>query len=254
LGHFNIETDLFLAHFDSKTDVDDIHSIAAIGTLLSSPTFANVQYHAVAGAYGRQSGLYVPAPVLFSLAFGNHWSDAYKNYPYALKRVTALAEQVLRGNGNLWIAEAGQSDFSADLIRNLTKRRPKLNPQKPIHIVQHSQWNEEQTTPEKLAYVRSVSDYHKIPDGNAPGNGSPEFKTLTRALPETLKNNFKTAELWRQALAIADKYNGKQGRYNNVTIAEGGLDFSDTAEACWIFGLNDLANADDFFFYLSRRK
>jgi hypothetical protein len=59
LGKFNVEKDLYLAQFDSKTDVDDIHSIAGVKTILSDSRFSKVKYHAVAGAYGIQDGLYV---------------------------------------------------------------------------------------------------------------------------------------------------------------------------------------------------
>ena len=38
LGRFSKEQDLFLAHFDSKTDVDDIHSVAAVATMLADVT------------------------------------------------------------------------------------------------------------------------------------------------------------------------------------------------------------------------
>ncbi len=34
IGKFNKDKDLYLAHFDCKTDVDDIHSIAGVATIL----------------------------------------------------------------------------------------------------------------------------------------------------------------------------------------------------------------------------
>ena len=61
LGWFDKSKDLFLPQFDSKTDVDDVHSIAAVGTVLSDPRFADVNFPAVAGAYGTQEGEYVPS-------------------------------------------------------------------------------------------------------------------------------------------------------------------------------------------------
>ena len=59
-GRFNLEKDLLLAQFDCKTDVDDLHSVAALVTLLSDSQFSSIRYHAVAGTYGIQNGLYVP--------------------------------------------------------------------------------------------------------------------------------------------------------------------------------------------------
>ena len=40
---FNPNKDLLLAHFDCKTDVDDLHSVAALITLLSQPDFKKHQ-------------------------------------------------------------------------------------------------------------------------------------------------------------------------------------------------------------------
>ena len=76
---FSLEKDLLLAHYDCKTDVDDLHSIAALATLLTHEPYAQLQYHAVADTYGIQEGLYVPPNELFHLAFGHHWSDAHEN-------------------------------------------------------------------------------------------------------------------------------------------------------------------------------
>ncbi|HEY5918605.1 MAG TPA: hypothetical protein VIU13_14410, partial [Chryseolinea sp.] len=72
-GRFNVEADLLLAQFDCKTDVDDLHSAAGLSTLLSNSDFSKIKYHAVAGTYGTQEGLYVPPNELFQLAFGNSW-------------------------------------------------------------------------------------------------------------------------------------------------------------------------------------
>ena len=78
------QVDLLLAQFDCKTDVDDLHSVAALSTLLSNSDFSRIKYHAVAGTYGTQEGLYVPPNELFQLAFGNSWTDAHKNLESAI--------------------------------------------------------------------------------------------------------------------------------------------------------------------------
>ncbi|MDD2590891.1 MAG: hypothetical protein PHD59_08980 [Fermentimonas sp.] len=38
-GGFNIKEDLLLVQFDCKTDVDDLHTVAAFATLLSDSVF-----------------------------------------------------------------------------------------------------------------------------------------------------------------------------------------------------------------------
>lgn len=244
---FDLDKDLLLANYDCKTDVDDLQSVAAFATLLADAGFQKINYHAVAGAYGIQGGLYVPPNVLFNLAFGDHWSDAHKDISKAINRVKTLAKGVLEDQGDLWIAEAGQSDFSAKLVQALQADMPEIDLSKRIHIVQHSDWNEEVTSPESLAYVKANTDYTKIPDGNAVGNGSPGFR-----FPEftNWKNQIKDPrliEVWQLAIELSNRYNGQEGRYLNEAISAGGLDFSDTSEVCWILGLQDIKDIKDFF-------
>jgi len=254
IGKFNIEKDLYLAQFDCKTDVDDIYSIAGVATMLADSRFANVKYHAVAGAYGTQEGLYVPPNDLFKIAFGSHWSDAHTNFKKALNEVTKIVISTLKDGGNIWISEAGQSDFSASLIRTIKNTLPSINTKSRIHIVQHSDWNENNTSADNLAYVKKNTDYIKIPDGNIVGNGSPGFITEEKINLKNCISDSKLINVWEKAFEIANKYNGKDGRYKNPAIAKGGMDFSDVSEACWIFGFNHLKNVEQFFNEFSSSK
>jgi len=247
LGRFSVEHDLFLAQFDSKTDVDDIQSVAAVATMLADPRFSEVRYHAVAGAYGIQDGLYVPANELFELAFGSNWSDAHNDYERALSEVSALVIEILNSGGTVWIADAGQSDFTADVVRQIENALPEIDPKKRIHVVQHSEWNQEVTAPENLAYVKTTASYHKIPNGNAPGNGTPGLRTDESVVWREHITSSKLQEIWELAIAIANRYNAQDGRYDNTAIGEGGMDFSDVSETCWIFGFAGLADVEAFF-------
>ena len=247
LGSFDRNRDLYLAHFDSRTDVDDIQSVAGVATMLADPRLSDVNYHAVAGAYGIQEGLYVPAEQLFNLAFEEHWSDAHADRDNALDEVSGLALKTLTDGGTIWIAEAGQSDFSAALLRRIQILMPGAELKEHVHIVQHSDWNEESTTAEDLAFVKESASYHKIPDGNAVGNGSPGFRSETAINWRDQIGNSRLTEIWTTAIGIANTYNGRDGRYLNEAIEKGGLDFSDVAETAWIFGFRDLVDANDFF-------
>ena len=109
---FNREKDLLLVQFDCKTDVDDLQTVAAMATMLSDSNFNDINYHAVAGTYGIQDGLYVPPNTLFQLAFEDNWTDAHNNFLPVVKKVTTLIEAILNKDGDIWIAEAGQSDFT----------------------------------------------------------------------------------------------------------------------------------------------
>ncbi|MGC9451771.1 MAG: hypothetical protein ACP5I4_10020 [Oceanipulchritudo sp.] len=246
IGRFNPEKDLLLLHYDCKTDVDDIQSAAAAGTLLRDPRFKGVRYHAVAGAYGVQGGLYVPANAVFAMVFGGHWSDAHTDFEAAVDEVAGLARQTLEKGGKVWIAEGGQSDFSAELLRRVEAALPEMAPGDSFHIVQHSDWNEKVTSEDALAYVKSEAAYHKIPDGNGAGNGTPCFRTESSEGWQAVQSE-ELARIWQAAVAVCETYNGVDGRYVNEAIQKGGLDFSDTVEVCWIFGFSHLEGPPAFF-------
>jgi hypothetical protein len=246
-NRFDQENDLLLLFYDCKTDVDDLHSAAAFITLSSNKEFASLPYHAVAGTYGTQEGLYVPPEPLFELAFGDNWTDAHANFALASDEVSLIAKRTLDLGGNVWIAEAGQSDFSAEVVKKLRVLLPDLNTRERIHIVQHSDWNEEVTSPESLAFVKQKTTYHKIPDGNAVGNGTPGFRSPKYRKWEKQIKDPHLKQVWQLAIELGNQYNAKEGRYNNEAIAAGGLDFSDTSEVCWILGLEQIKDTKKFF-------
>ena len=246
-GGFNTEKDLLLAQFDCKTDVDDLHTVAALVTLLSHSRFSGVKYHAVAGAYGVQEGLYVPPNDLFQLAFGDNWTDAHNNVKPAVEKVKEIVKTTLNNQGDVWIAEAGQSDFSAELIKAIQNDLPDVNTSQRIHLVQHSDWNEESASPESLEFVKKNADYRKIPDGNVVGNGSPGFSDPGYSRWKDKIKNPRLIEVWQLAIDLANRYNGKEGRYDNEAVSAGGLDFSDLSEVCWILGVQDIKDAAHFF-------
>ncbi len=246
-GGFNAEKDLLLVQFDCKTDVDDLHTAAALATLLSDSSFSKIKHHAVAGTYGIQEGLYVPANSLFQLAFEDNWTDAHNNMKPAVEKVKEIVKTTLHNKGDIWIAEAGQSDFTAELIKAIQTELPKINTSQRIHLVQHSDWNEKETSPESLTFVKNNSDYQKIPDGNAVGNGTPGFNDAEYTYWNDKVKNPKLYKIWQLATELSDKYNGKEGRYNNESISKGGLDFSDLSEVCWILGIQDIKDVEQFF-------
>mgnify|MGYP007006688273 FL=1 len=246
-GDFDINQDLLLAHFDCKTDVDDLQSAAALVTLLSDIKYSKINYHAVAGTYGIQEGLYVPPNELFNLAFGDNWTDAHENMKKAIEQVKVIAKATLENQGDIWIADAGQSDFSAKLIKAIQADLPNMNISHRIHLVQHSDWNEEVTSPVSLDFVKTTIDYQKIPDGNGVGNGTPGFRSPEYTMWKDKIRNPNLIEIWQLAIDLSNRYNGKEGRYYNEAISAGGLDFSDLSEVCWILGLQDIKDTEHFF-------
>ncbi|MEG3659030.1 hypothetical protein V5097_16580 [Arenibacter palladensis] len=246
-GSFNIEKDFLLVQYDCKTDVDDLHTIAAFFTLMSDPNFSKINYHAVAGTYGIQGGLYVPPNPLLELAFKDNWTNAHNNTQTAVEQVRSKITATLLNKGDVWIAEAGQSDFTAELIKSIQTNLPEIITSENIHVVQHSDWNEKSTSPEDLEFVKKNTDYHKIPDGNVVGNGTPGFLAAEYTQWKDKITNPQLIEVWELAIEISNEYNGKDGRYNNKAISQGGMDFSDLSEVCWILGINDIKDTAEFF-------
>lgn len=247
IGHFNTEKDLLLLQCDCKTDVDDLHTVAAMATLMANDEFKDVNYHAIAGTYGVQKGLYVPANELFQLAFKEQWTDAHNNFEGAIKTVGAMVLKCLKKGGDIWIAEAGQSDFTYELVKLVETKIDDLETKSRFHVVQHSDWNESVTDSLKLQYVTKHTDYHKIKDGNAVGNGTPGFRTPGYTQWKEQLNDEHLVSVWQLAVDLGLKYNGKEDRYNNKAIEAEGLDFSDLSEVCYILGIESIKDTHEFF-------
>ncbi len=244
---FNKEKDLLLAQFDFKTDVDDLHSVAAFATILADEEYSGIDYYAVAGAYGSQEGLYVPPNKLMEKAFGTRWSDAHTNFQQAVDKVCLMVTKTLQNGGAIWIAEAGQSDFSAAVVKKIIEDNPEIEIASRFHVVQHSNWNEESTTPEKLQFIKENVGYHKIADGNALGNGTPCYRNEKSINPLVKLSDSHLKNVWELALDLANRYNGSEGRYNNEAIKKGGLDFSDVSEISWILNVEGADTVEEFF-------
>ena len=221
--------------------------MAAFATLLSSSHYSNINYHIVTGTYGFQQGLYVPPNKLLELAFKNHWTDAHNNPTSAVTEVISRLKPAIELGGSIWIADAGQSDFTAKLIKVIMLEYPSLISTDRIHVIQHSEWNESVTTPSALQFVKNQSNYKKIADGNSLNNGTPGFKDANFTYWDTVISDPGLIDIWQLAVGLSNQYNGKEERYLNEAIDSGGLDFSDLSEVCWILNLEDITDIDDFF-------
>lgn len=250
MAQFNSAEDLLLLHYDCKTDVDDLHAIAAFASLVTLPGYKDMKYHVVAGTYGIQEGAYVPPNAILEMAYKPvQWSDAHANFEKAVDVAAKLSLDVLGTGGDIWIAEAGQSDFSAALVQYI-KTNSNTDTQKSVHVVQHSKWNEKKTDPKHLDYVKSNCDYIKIPDGNTPGNGSAGYKTSEEVPWKDYLVKKETIKIWEMAVELAHFYNGRDGRYLNPAIQTGGMDFSDFSEVQVILRMQKQENCLDYFKFI----
>jgi hypothetical protein len=248
--------DILVSQFDLKPDADDVHAIAALGSMLVHPDMQGVNRIAVAGSTGIQEGKYIDATELMEVAFGRKnfdWTDAQENWDASVTLVRDRVRAVLAQGGNAWIQEAGQSDFTQDwLIALIESGVQESLIKNNIIVVQHSNWNEKHTSPEALAFVKEKTTYQAITDGNKPmqiykrknrrGPFTPMYvdedsKWLNSA---TSSKNTKahSRALWQEAKNIIEKSSFK-AHYS--AIPDGGVDFSDNVELWWIFELGQKA-------------
>lgn len=261
LAAFNAATDIFIPQFDSNHDPDDIHSIAALGCMLAHEDYANVNYLAVHGAYGIQNdNNFIASPKLFTLVFGaedDKWVNASpqdSNWNGAVAKITAKVKPVLTEGGKVWVAEAGQSDITADWVAALiadgvSEATIKAN----VIVVQHSDWNEDQTTSNDLAYVKSMCNYQTINDGNGtstardPGApATPAYRSTNTSYQDRAlaSQNIKAKAMWQEAKWVIDDENYFP---SHSSISVGGVDYSDVVESHWIFGAPTDCDTNDEF-------
>ncbi|XQW86484.1 hypothetical protein ACOYR1_07100 [Thalassotalea piscium] len=243
---FDMKKDLLLLNFDLKTDVDDVHTIAALDLILQADEFKNLNYYAVSGTYGVQAGLFVPANELFNKVFKARWTDLHNERKVAINNTVKAVTRVLSNGGKIWVMEAGQSDFTQTLLLALIEKGVKYT-KKQFITVQHSDWNENETSVNALNYVKSNTTYIRIADGNKEGNGTPGFNNASYSAKSLESKNLLSSKTWMLANKISTKYNGINGRYDNKAISGGGVDFSDLAEVTYILDIKNTPTVAAFF-------
>ncbi|GBL05360.1 hypothetical protein [Glaciecola sp. KUL10] len=255
---FSKHKDLLISQFDFQPDADDVHAVAALGSMLLHPDLKGVNRMAVNGTTGLQEGAYIDARELMSLAFGRenlHWVDAKKNPYDAVTLIRDRVKAVLAQGGNVWVQEAGQSDFTARWIDALLVSgvHPSVI-KNNIIVVQHSEWNETKTSPDALAFVKDKAIYQAITDGNKPkkvymrknrrGPMTPmyvdEHSRWLAAATSELNSNEQARKLWQMAISTINKH-GFEAEYS--VIPSGGVDFSDNVAVWWILGLGQPASS-----------
>ncbi|WP_218017713.1 hypothetical protein [Formosa haliotis] len=246
---FNKQTDLLLANFDLKPDEDDVMAAAALACILKHPDFNNVNYYAVAGAYGDQKHLFITAgvPGYYNLLFGaenTHWTNAHEHWDASVTRVKNKLLPVLNSGGKVFVQEAGQSNFTYDVLQAaLAEGIDAALLKQQVVIVQHSRYNENNTTPSELTWLKAHTQYKKIDDGNTDDNKTPDYRTKDvkwLALAKSENNpNAVARNIWTEADKVCDAW---EGEWTNKWIAAGGIDFSDCVENWFNFNLGSEAN------------
>ncbi len=256
--YFNTKKDLLLAQFDSKPDPDDIHAQAALGSMMLHPDLKGVKVYAVSGAIGEQKGLFLDSSELFDAIFGKRWTAANEDWDKAVDDIVKVVLPVIKKGGKVWVQEAGQSNITADWIKELLKSVSAETVKDNVIVVQHSNWNENETNDDDLSYVKEVSTYFSIDDGNAtpdedwgdrgvystPAYRAKDSKWIVEAKESS---NTKAGKLWILADEIIDSYfpNGFEHEWSYIHFD--GVDYSDCCENWWILNIGEVADTHEKF-------
>jgi hypothetical protein len=226
--HFDPDGDLLSLHYDHAPDRDDGQSAVADRVILEAEfgtSWLSRRVLPVSGAYGLNAADFNPASDAVMDAVWNDvggWVAAHDNRAAALETMTERWVATLQAGHDVWVKEGGQSDLTAEVVRRIEASLPDVDTRARIHVVQHSDWNQDQTTPEALAFVRGHTDYIRIRDANAYLNlagGDSAFEVAALG-------NADYGAMWRAAFS----YYPPSER----------LDFSDTGELMHILGLGEI--------------
>ena len=224
------DRDLISLHYDHAPDKDDGHATVAALAIVRS---LGIQPLVVSGAYGRNANQYQPgAEAVMTAAWGSGWLDAHNNRSATVNATYAAWLATLQNGGDIWIAEGGQADFTADVLRLLANNNPSINTRQRVNVIQHSVWNEAQSTQSDLNYSRDNTNYVKIADGN--GDNQTADLNQKSASFVNIATNSQYGSAWQAAFNYLNPNNK--------------LDFSDTVELLHILGVgkNVVATVDDF--------
>lgn len=225
---FSPEKDFISLHYDHAPDKDDGHSAAADRTILQSMygiEWINAHTAAVSGPYGKNAKTFNSgSDVVMDAAWKGcgGWLAAHDNRESVVAELVVRWTKSLAAGGDVWVKEGGQSDITAAVLGQIQKGLPAIDTTKRIHVVQHSNWNEKQTTDAALAYTKSNSDYIRIADANAYLNRKGGDKVFEKAALQ----HPVYGSAWKAAFAY---YSPDQR-----------IDFSDTGELIKILGLGEM--------------
>jgi hypothetical protein len=227
-GAFDPTKDILSLHYDHAPDRDDGHSTAADRTLLQSLYGRDwIAEHVipVSGAYGKNAREFNQKS---DAVMDGAWNDCGGWLAAHTAREAVVAElakrwsRPLEAGGDVWVKEGGQSDLTAAVVEKIRKQMPTVDTATRIHVVQHSDWNENQTTEAALAYTKRNTHYTRIRDANAYLNAKGGNDAFVKAASE----HAVFGAAWKTAFAY---YDPKER-----------LDFSDTGELMHILGLGEI--------------
>ncbi len=229
---FDAKTDLVSLHFDNAPGLEDLHAAAAAQELVSRFDLNHVVAN---GTYGTNHRRYVAGSeaAMDAIWGANEWIDAHDDRTKAVADLAKQWQETLSDDGDIWVIEGGPSNVTADVVRQLVKTMPDLEPAKRIHVVQASAWSANRTTPAELDFIKSNTDYRTVEDGNTGDNASADLNQRSKTFEAAALSGWHP-QSWEAAFA-------------QLAPTER-VDFSDTVSLLHVLGVDKetVGSVDDF--------
>lgn len=177
--------DLLIIAHDSGPDTDDMQAIVANRMIMDA--YPSVSYLLVGATQGHSWANPTAGSESHTQSLFPEWVNAKASTSgttsfdgTSVIQVANRIEETLINGGTVHIAEGGPSDFTAEVIRLLQSRGVQASNLKRIRVVQHSAgsgaWNQDQTSGNNLALIKSSATWVPIANGNVGGNGTADFQ------------------------------------------------------------------------------
>jgi len=223
----SVDGNLFALHYDVCPDLDDVQAMVANYAILD---VQNVRVLPVIGTCGLEIAdrYNNGGETLFNKLYPDGL-NVDRDYTGSVRAAAAAWEETLDAGYEVLVAEGGQSDFTAHVVRELGNRPDLRN----ITVVQHAVgYNEGNTMASNLTFLRNTVNYVNIPNGNSEGNGSANLASWQAGIqdPEPFVDaalDSRYAELWLEAFNVLSPYCRPQSFQCRV-------DFSDSVELLYL--------------------
>ncbi len=158
---------------------------------------------------------------VLNATWGTDWFDAGVDRTQVVEDIAQRWLATLDAGGEVWVAEGGVSDFTAEVLRSIRSQRPNLETTSLVHVVHHSQSNIARTQDSDFDFVRANANFVQIDDGNRANRTANLNQPTTGFEAAALSSEFSAG--WDVAFA-------------ELPAAE--LDFSDTVTALYLLGVD----------------
>ena len=233
--------DLLVLHYDNCPDKDDGHAIPAGLSVVEKYDINNVL--AVNGTCGNsiRNKFNHTSNAVMEASWGTEYLDADRLRSSAVLKASTRWAATLSNGANVWVAEGGQSDFTADVVRQIETRYSNFDLMR-IHVIQHSTgstaYNEKFTDSSNLSYLKNKTSYQAIANGNVGGNGTADLNQQSFYFVSTARASRFSAE-WNAGFEYLPPD-------CSVRTENCKLDFSDTVELLYIVDDKSTQNVNDF--------